>query len=107
MMNVQNMINEATRHADVILPGLSALEQAHHDDLIWQFAVGSGAKYSAPVLPPADGRPQRGAATTVGRSLSAWPASGSGSPRAKSTSAPSPTGSSTCSPTCTDSTARP
>jgi anaerobic selenocysteine-containing dehydrogenase len=57
MISVDNWINETTRHADVILPGLSALEQAHHDDLIWQFAVGSGAKYSAPVFPPADGRP--------------------------------------------------
>jgi anaerobic selenocysteine-containing dehydrogenase len=57
MISVDNWINETARHADVILPGLSALEQAHHDDLIWQFAVGSGAKYSAPVFPPPDGRP--------------------------------------------------
>ncbi len=57
MISVDNWINETTRHADVILPGMSALEQAHHDDLIWQFAVGSGAKYSAPVFPPTDGRP--------------------------------------------------
>jgi len=58
MISVDNWINETTRHAHVILPGLSALEQAHHDDLIWQFAVGSGAKYSAPVFPPTDGRPE-------------------------------------------------
>jgi anaerobic selenocysteine-containing dehydrogenase len=57
MISVDNWINETTRHAHVILPGLSALEQAHHDDLIWQFAVGSGANYSAPIFPPADGRP--------------------------------------------------
>src|SRR5688572_16662411 len=57
MISVDNWINETTRHAHVIFPGLSALEQAHHDDLIWQFAVGSGAKYSAPVFPPADDRP--------------------------------------------------
>jgi anaerobic selenocysteine-containing dehydrogenase len=57
MISVDNWINETTRHADVILPGLSPLEQAHHDDLIWQFAVGSGAKYSPPIFPPADGRP--------------------------------------------------
>jgi anaerobic selenocysteine-containing dehydrogenase len=57
MISVDNWINETTRHADVILPGMSALEQAHHDDLIWQFAVGSGAKYSAPVFPPTDVRP--------------------------------------------------
>ena len=57
MISVDNWINETTCHADVILPGMSALEQAHHDDLIWQFAVGSGAKYSAPIFPPTDGRP--------------------------------------------------
>ena len=57
MISVDNWINETTRHADVILPGLSPLEQAHHDDLLWQFAVGSGANYSAPIFPPADGRP--------------------------------------------------
>ncbi len=58
MISVDNWINETTRHADVILPGLSALEQAHHDDLIWQFAVGSGANYSPPIFPPTDGRPE-------------------------------------------------
>ncbi|MBJ7355822.1 molybdopterin-dependent oxidoreductase, partial [Nocardioides sp.] len=58
MISVDNWVNETTRHADVILPGLSALEQAHHDDLIWQFAVGSGANYSAPVFPPDPDRPR-------------------------------------------------
>ncbi|WCO68112.1 molybdopterin-dependent oxidoreductase [Iamia majanohamensis] len=58
MVSVDNWINETTRHADVILPGLSPLEQGHHDDLIWQFAVGSGAKWSPPVFPRPDGRPE-------------------------------------------------
>jgi anaerobic selenocysteine-containing dehydrogenase len=58
MISVDNWINETTRHADVILPGLSPLEQAHHDDLIWGFAVASGAKWSDPVFPPTDGRPE-------------------------------------------------
>jgi anaerobic selenocysteine-containing dehydrogenase len=58
MICVDNWINETTCHADVILPGLSPLEQPHHDDLIWQFAVGSGAKWSAPIFPPTDGRPE-------------------------------------------------
>ena len=57
MISLDNWMNETTRHAHVILPGLSALEQAHHDDLIWGFAVGSGAKYSAPIFPPEDARP--------------------------------------------------
>jgi anaerobic selenocysteine-containing dehydrogenase len=58
MISVDNWINETTRHADVILPGLSPLEQAHHDDLIWMFAVGSGSKWSDPIFPPTDGRPE-------------------------------------------------
>jgi anaerobic selenocysteine-containing dehydrogenase len=57
MIGVDNYLNETTRHAHVILPGLSPLEQAHHDDLLWLFAVGSAARYSPPVFPPADGRP--------------------------------------------------
>jgi anaerobic selenocysteine-containing dehydrogenase len=58
MVSVDNWINETTRHAHVILPGLSPLEQAHHDDLLWLFAVGSATKYSAPIFPPTDGRPE-------------------------------------------------
>jgi anaerobic selenocysteine-containing dehydrogenase len=57
MISVDNWLNETTRHADVILPGLSPLEQPHHDDLIWHFAVGRGANFSPAIFPPADGRP--------------------------------------------------
>jgi anaerobic selenocysteine-containing dehydrogenase len=57
MISVDNWLNETTRHAHVILPGLSPLEQAHHDDLILGFAVGSVANYSPPVF-PRDDRPQ-------------------------------------------------
>ncbi|WP_200962221.1 molybdopterin-dependent oxidoreductase [Mycobacterium sp. Root265] len=54
MISVDLWLNETTRHADVILPGLSPLEQPHHDDLILQFAVNSIANYSAPVFVPED-----------------------------------------------------
>jgi anaerobic selenocysteine-containing dehydrogenase len=54
MIAVDLWLNETTRHADVILPGLSPLEQPHHDDLILQFAVNSVANYSPPVFAPAD-----------------------------------------------------
>jgi anaerobic selenocysteine-containing dehydrogenase len=54
MISVDNWVNETTRHADVILPGLSALEQPHHDDLVLQFAIRSFANYSAPVFDPGD-----------------------------------------------------
>lgn len=54
MISVDLWLNETTRHADVILPGLSPLEQPHHDDLILQFAVNSIANYSVPVFVPED-----------------------------------------------------
>ncbi len=57
MICVDNWVNETTRHADVILPGLSALEQPHFDDLITMWAASSIGNYSPPVLPPADDRP--------------------------------------------------
>jgi anaerobic selenocysteine-containing dehydrogenase len=52
MISVDLWLNETTRHADVILPGLSPLEQPHHDDLILLFAIRSIANYSAPVFDP-------------------------------------------------------
>jgi anaerobic selenocysteine-containing dehydrogenase len=54
MIAVDLWLNETTRHADVILPGLSPLEQPHHDDLILNFAINSIANYSAPVFAPDD-----------------------------------------------------
>jgi anaerobic selenocysteine-containing dehydrogenase len=54
MISVDNWLNETTRHADVILPGLSPLEQPHHDDLVLQFAIRSFANYSAPVFGPGE-----------------------------------------------------
>ncbi|CAN5382551.1 molybdopterin-dependent oxidoreductase [soil metagenome] len=54
MISVDLWLNETTRHADVILPGLSPLEQPHHDDLILQFAINSVANYSPPVFEPDD-----------------------------------------------------
>jgi anaerobic selenocysteine-containing dehydrogenase len=54
MISVDNQLNETTRHAHVLLPGLSPLEQPHHDELIWQFAVRSAAKWSDAVFDPGD-----------------------------------------------------
>ncbi|MEZ0352276.1 molybdopterin-dependent oxidoreductase [Mycobacterium sp. pR1184] len=54
MISIDLWVNETTRHADVILPGLSPLEQPHHDDLILLFAIHSIANYSAPVFDPGD-----------------------------------------------------
>lgn len=57
MISIDNWCNETTRHADVILPGLSPLESPHHDDLLWKFATGSALRWSDPVVEPEAGRP--------------------------------------------------
>jgi len=54
MVSVDNWINETSRHADVILPGLSALEQPHYDELIWSWAVRNAGKYSSPLFDPGE-----------------------------------------------------
>ncbi|MCV7133974.1 molybdopterin-dependent oxidoreductase [Mycobacterium hodleri] len=57
MICVDNWLNETTRHADVILPGLSPLERAHADDLYWMYAVASCIKWSEPVFTDVPDRP--------------------------------------------------
>jgi anaerobic selenocysteine-containing dehydrogenase len=57
MISVDNWRNETTRHAHVILPGLSVLEQPHYDELIWSWAVRNAGKYSPPIFEPEPGRP--------------------------------------------------
>ena len=56
MISVDNWLNETSRHAHVILPGLSALEQPHCDEALWAFAVRSGVRWS-PAIFPRDDRP--------------------------------------------------
>jgi anaerobic selenocysteine-containing dehydrogenase len=56
MISVDNWLNETTRHAHVILPGLSALEQPHYDELIWSWAARSAGNFS-PAVFPRDDRP--------------------------------------------------
>jgi anaerobic selenocysteine-containing dehydrogenase len=56
MISVDNYLNETTRHAHVILPGLSALEQPHYDELIWMWAARSAGNFS-PAVFPRDDRP--------------------------------------------------
>ena len=50
MIAVDLWLNETTRHADVILPGASPLEQAHSADLLLGAAINSFARYSPPVF---------------------------------------------------------
>jgi anaerobic selenocysteine-containing dehydrogenase len=55
MLSLDLYLNETTRHADVILPGMSALEHGHYDVAFPQFSVRNHARYSPPVLPAAPG----------------------------------------------------
>ena len=58
MISVDNWLNETTRHAHVILPGLSPLEQAHHDDLHLELRGRQrGATTRRRSSRPTDGRP--------------------------------------------------
>ena len=57
MICIDNWLNETTRHADVILPGLSPLERAHADDLYWIYAIASCLKWSEPLFDSGADRP--------------------------------------------------
>jgi anaerobic selenocysteine-containing dehydrogenase len=54
MVSVDIYLNETTRHAHVILPGPSPLEQSHYDTAFPSFAVRNAARYSPPIfsMPP-------------------------------------------------------
>ncbi|MDQ1521791.1 MAG: hypothetical protein QOI55_2864, partial [Actinomycetota bacterium] len=57
MISLDNYLNETTRHAHVVLPGLSSLEQPHYDEMIWAWATRSAGKYSPALFAPRD-RPE-------------------------------------------------
>lgn len=52
MVSMDIYLNETTRHADVILPGVSPLQDDHFDVTFAQLSWRNQARYSAPVLPP-------------------------------------------------------
>jgi anaerobic selenocysteine-containing dehydrogenase len=52
MVSLDIYRNETTRHADVILPGLSALEDSHYDVAFPQFSFRNHARFSGPVFEP-------------------------------------------------------
>ena len=59
MVSLDIYVNETTRHADVVLPGLSPLEQSHYDVILRQLAIRNVATYSpATFEPPADQVPE-------------------------------------------------
>jgi anaerobic selenocysteine-containing dehydrogenase len=51
MLSMDIYLNETSRHADVILPGMSALEDSHYDVPFPQFSFRNHARYSSAVLP--------------------------------------------------------
>ncbi|HVN27469.1 MAG TPA: molybdopterin-dependent oxidoreductase, partial [Candidatus Binataceae bacterium] len=57
MVSLDIYLNETSRHADVILPGGSPLEESHYDIGLSQFAYRNYARYSPPVLPRDPERP--------------------------------------------------
>jgi anaerobic selenocysteine-containing dehydrogenase len=57
MVSLDIYLNETSRHADVILPGPSPLEDAHYDVSFTQFSYRNHARFSPPVLARADDGP--------------------------------------------------
>ncbi len=56
MVAVDFYLTESTRHADVILPPVTALERDHYDIVFHKFAVRNSAKFSPAVFPMADNK---------------------------------------------------
>lgn len=57
MVSVDIYLNETTRHSDVILPGLSPLEEMHYDPAFSQLSWRNQARFDPPVLAKPDDRP--------------------------------------------------
>jgi len=57
MVSIDIYLNETTRHAHVILPGLSPLEEMHYDVAFPQLAWRNAARVSRPVIAPPPGHP--------------------------------------------------
>jgi anaerobic selenocysteine-containing dehydrogenase len=58
MLSLDIYLNETTRHADVILPGLSPLEDMHYDVAFPQLSWRNHARYSPAVFSPPKEQPQ-------------------------------------------------
>ncbi|MCB8949315.1 MAG: molybdopterin-dependent oxidoreductase [Ardenticatenaceae bacterium] len=54
MVAIDIYINETTRHANIILPPTTGLETDHYDLIFHALAVRNTAKFSPPLLPPAE-----------------------------------------------------
>jgi anaerobic selenocysteine-containing dehydrogenase len=56
MLSLDIYLNETTRHADVVLPGLSPLQDTHYDVAFPQFSWRNHARYSGAVFEPPAGQ---------------------------------------------------
>jgi len=57
MVSMDIYLNETSRHADLILPGSSPLEDAHYDIVFQQFSCRNHTRFSAPLMARADDHP--------------------------------------------------
>jgi anaerobic selenocysteine-containing dehydrogenase len=74
MISIDIYLNETSRHADVILPGLSALEQPHMDEALWGFALRGVARWSPPIFDKGDRPEEWEIALRLGAILAGTPA---------------------------------
>ena len=58
MVSLDIYLNETSRHADVILPGTSPLEDSHYDVAFSQLSYRNHAHYSSPIFPQSEDRPE-------------------------------------------------
>lgn len=58
MLSLDIYLNETSRHADVILPGLSPLEDLHYDMAFPQLSFRNHARFSEPVFERESGQPE-------------------------------------------------
>jgi anaerobic selenocysteine-containing dehydrogenase len=58
MVSLDIYMNETSRHADVILPGTSPLEDSHYDVAFSQLSYRNHARYSHPIFPRSEDRPE-------------------------------------------------
>ena len=58
MVSLDIYLNETSRHADVILPGTSPLEDSHYDVAFSQLSYRNHARYSSPIFPQPEDRPE-------------------------------------------------
>ena len=56
MVSLDIYLNETTRHADVVLPGLSPFEQSHYDVALRQLGIRNVATYSPALFPVPSGQ---------------------------------------------------